>query len=245
MQTLYTSLLTIEELSAAGARLLPIITPLIAGNPLLIAIATAAQDHHSAIVLASSRQASSNYTGPLKEADATRDAAFSSLRDYCATGMKDPIATPERRAAAARLVQIIALHGNTLHHLGYNRQSGKMTALIADLGKASATADLTALNLLPLFNQLSAAQSAFEEIVAEKTAVEGGETLPTFAEHRPELERQLNLLLAAIEEWHDLAPSPASTAAVGQMDEIIVQIATPALTRRTKSEPTPTLPPAP
>lgn len=54
--------------------------------------------------------------------------------------MKDPIATPERRAAAARLVEIIALHGNPLHRLGYNRQIGEMTALTADLAKPAPTA---------------------------------------------------------------------------------------------------------
>lgn len=48
MQTLYTSLLTIEELSTASARLLPLLNPLLAGNAVLSEIATAAQAHHDA-----------------------------------------------------------------------------------------------------------------------------------------------------------------------------------------------------
>lgn len=244
MQTLHTSLLTTEELTTASARLLPIITPLLAGQAILLAIATAAETNREAIILAASRQAASDFTTPLKDQDTTRDAAFTTLRDFSATWAKDPSATPGQRAAGARLIQIFALHGNTLHRLGYNRQSGKMTALIADLSAVGATADLTALNLLPLFTRMAAAQADFEGIVADKVATEGGTPLPTLAEHRPELERQLNLLLSVIDEWHDLAPTAASTAAVGKMDEVIVQIATPALARRTKSVPDPVPTPA-
>lgn len=245
MQSLHTSLLTTEELTTASARLLPIINPLLTGQSILVAIATAAETNRAAIVKAASRQAVSDFTDPLKESDDTRDAAFTTLRDFSATWAKNPSATPEQRAAGARLVQIFARHGNSLHRLGYNRQSGKMTALIADLTATGPAADFTALDLLPLFTQMTAAHAAFEGIVADKAATEGGTTLPTLAEHRPELERQLNLLLSTVDEWHDLAPSPASTAAIGKIDEVIVQIATPALARRTKSQPAPASPPAP
>ncbi|MGL4400954.1 MAG: DUF6261 family protein [Luteolibacter sp.] len=242
MQSLHTSLLTTEELTIASARLLPLINPLLTGQSILVAIATAAETNRAAIVKAASRQAASDFTDPLKESDATRDAAFTALRDFSGTWAKNPSATPEQRAAGARLVQIFALHGNTLHRLGYTRQSGKMTALIADLNATGPAADFTTLDLLPLFTQMTAAHAAFEGIVADKAATEGGNSLPTLAEHRPELERQLNLLLSTIDEWHDLSPSPASTAAIGKIDEVIVQIATPALARRTRSqeEPAPT-----
>jgi hypothetical protein len=240
MNQLHTSLLATEELTVATARLLPLITPLIAGQPIPEAIALSAEKHRAAIVLAASRQLGSNFTESLLNLDATRDAAFTALRDFANTYAKHPIATPELRAAAARLVQTIAHHGNTLHRLGYTRQSGKLNALIADLTTIDSTADLTTLDLLPLFTNLTTAQSDFENLVAEKAAVEGGIELPTTYTHRPELERQLNLLLDMIEEWHDLVPTPATTAAIAKMDEIITTISTPALARRSKAKSDPT-----
>jgi N-acyl-L-homoserine lactone synthetase len=243
MQTLYTSLLTIEELSTASARLLPLISPLIAGNPLLEEIAAEAQKHQTAIILSLSRQDTSEYTARLEASDAARDAAFVALRDFAAIWSKTPTATPEQMAAAARIVKIIAAHGNTLHRLGYNRQSGKMTALLTDLSTPEATADLTAVNLLPLFQLVRTSQNTFEEIVAEKNVTEGSDPLPTLAQHRPHLERQLNLMLATIDEAQTIGSAAVAASAIGQIDEVIVQIATPALARRTKSESTP--PPAP
>lgn len=246
MQTLHTNLLTNEELTTACARLMPLFTPLFTGNPLLIAIATAAEKDSAAMIQAASRQTASGFTAALKEGDSLRDTAFVSLRDLAGTWVTNPIATPEQRAAGARLVEIIGRHGNTLQRLGYTQESGKLKALLAELHGTAPTADLTLLGLLPLFNQLLTAQTAFEEIMADKAAAEGDQPLPTVAEHRPALMRRLNLLLAALEEWQDVAPTPALTAAIGQIDEVILQIATPALARRTRNQPeAPPVPPAP
>jgi len=54
-------------------------------------IAAAAEADRASILLATSRQANSNFTDSLKEADAARDAAFSSLRDFFATWAKSPM----------------------------------------------------------------------------------------------------------------------------------------------------------
>ncbi|MEO5712518.1 MAG: DUF6261 family protein [Luteolibacter sp.] len=208
MQSLFTTLLTTEELTTAVARLSPLWNPLLTTQPLLGIIATAAEADRAAIILALSRQATSDFTDPLKAADVTRDAAFTSLRDFSATWAKNPGATPQQRAAGDRLQAIFATHGNSLHRLGYNRQSGLMTALIADLKKTQPTADLAALNLGALFTQMEAAQTTFEDIAADKSATEGGETLPTIREHRPLLELRVNLLLDNLAQWQALAPPP-------------------------------------
>lgn len=245
MQTLHTSLLTNEELTTASARLLPLCTPLFTGQALLIAIAAAAEKDSAAMIQAASRQTASGFTDALKEGDSVRDTAFVTLRDLCGTAVKNPVGTPEQRAAGARLVEIIARHGNSIHSLGYTQESGKVKALLAELRGTTPTADLTLLGLLPLFNQLASAQTAFEEIMADKAAAEGGQALPTVAEHRPKLMRRLNLLLANLEEWQDLAPTSALTAAIGQIDEVILLIATPALARRTRNQPETPPEPAP
>ena len=237
MQALYSTLLTTEELTTAAARLSPLWTPLFTGQPLLLAIAAAVETHRDAIVRAASRKAASDFTDPLADGDVSRDAAFTTLRDFSATWAKNPMATAEQRVAGARLQQIFFRHGNTLHRFGYTRQSGKMAELTTELRAAGPTADFTALGLLPLFTQMAAAHEAFEDLLADKAAAEGGESLPFIADHRPELERLVNLLLSNLAAWQELAPTPALEEAIGKIDEVIVQIATPALSRRTKAQP--------
>lgn len=236
MQPLRTSLLSTEELATASARLSPVWMPLLAGHPALLAISAAADVNRAAIIAAAGRQASSDFTEPLREADALRDAAFTTLRDFSAAWGRNPTATPGQRAAGSRLEDVIARHGNSLHSLGYTRQSGKMAELIAELRTAAPTADLTLLGLVPLFAQMAAAQDGFESLIADKAAAEGGLELPTIAGNRPDLERRVNLLLAALAEWQEVAPFPALDAAIAEMDEIIVQIAAPALARRTLAQ---------
>ncbi len=235
MQSLYTTLLTTEELTTAAARLTPIWTPLFTGQPLLLAVAASVEAHRAAIVRAMSRKTASDFTDPLADGDHARDAAFTTLRDFSATWAKNPTAMPGQRAAGARLQETFDRHGNGIVHLGYNRESGKMNALIADLQRPQATADLASLILTPLFAALVTTQADFEGIMADKAAAEGGEALPSIAEHRPALIRQLNLLLSIIGEWQQVASGPTLEEAIGKMDEVILQIATPALARRTRS----------
>jgi hypothetical protein len=229
-------LLTAGELTTACSRLTPIWTPLFAGQPLLLAIASAAAAHSQAITTAASRKTASDFTDPLKEGDSARDAAFASLRDIIATWMLNPIATPAQIAAAARLQAVFQHHGNTLNRLGYNRETGKMNELIADLRSPVSTADLATLALVPLFTAMTTAQTAFEDTMADKAATEGGLELPTISENRPPLVRYLNLLLDNIATWQEIGSTPELETAIGQIDEVITQIATPALARRTRKE---------
>ncbi len=91
---------------------------------------------------------------------------------------------------------------------------------------------------------MAEAQNAFETLVADKAAVEGGIDLPTVSENRPELVRRINLLLDTIGEWQIVAPTPELEAAIDERDEIIVRIAALALARRTAAQQE-TPPPAP
>jgi light-regulated signal transduction histidine kinase (bacteriophytochrome) len=236
MQTLLTSLLTTGELTTACVRLTPILTPLLAGQPLLLTISAAATTHSEAITLAATRKAASDFTDPLKENDNARDVAFTALRDFASNWTKNPLATPAQSAAAVRLQAIFAHHGNTLLRVGYTRQTAMMNALIADLRSTTATADLAAISLTPLFNAMTAAQTTFEATMADKAAAEGGLELPTIAAHRPQLEQYLKLLLENISVWQEIASTPELEEAIGKIDEVITQITTPALARRTRKE---------
>jgi len=111
-----------------------------------------------------------------------------------------------------------------------------MDELIAELHGTGPTADLTALGLLPLFNQMATVHGEFETLMADKNATDGGTLLPTLGQHWPSLERQINLLLANLAEWQALATTPALDEAIGKIDGVILQIATPALARRTKAK---------
>ena len=197
------------------------------------------------IVQAIARKTTSDFTDPLKQKDLLRDAAFTALRDFIGSWTKSPLATAAQHAAAIRLQAIFDRHGNSIHRLGYNRQSGLMDALISDLQAPDATADLAALSLTPLFDQMVQAQSDFESIMADKAAAESGASLPTISENRPPLEHQLNLILANLNTWLELDPTPELTEAAGRMDEVIVQIMTPALARRTRATPDAPAAPAP
>ena len=236
MQTLHTSLLTAGELTTACSRLTPIWMPLLAGQPLLLGTANAAVVHSRAIITAASRKTASDFTDPLKDGDSARDSAFASLRDIIATWILNPTATPAQIAAAVRLQAVVAHHGNTLNRLGYNRQTGKMNELIDDLRSPASTADLAMLALTPLFTAMTAAQATFEDIMADKAATEGGLELPTISEHRPPLVRYLNFLLDSLDIWQEIGSTPELEEAIGQIDEVITQIATPALARRTRKE---------
>ncbi len=103
---------------------------------------------------------------------------------------------------------------------GYTRQTGHLTFLIADLKKPQPTADLAAISQTAPFANMVQAQTAFEALTTDRAATEDGQTLPTLSEHRPQLERRINLILNNLAEWQ----APAST---------------PALARRTKAEATP------
>ena len=239
MLPLHTTLLNNEELAVTLTRLAGIWNPLLATQPLLVKLSEAAESDCAAIVLAASRKSTSDFTDPL-DGDAMRDAAFTALRDFTGSWMKNPIATEEQLTAAARLQEVFDRHGNTLHRLGYTRQSGKMDALLVDLGTPASTADLLALSLTPIFERMAQAHADFEAIAADKAATESGETLPTITEHRPLLERRMNLILANLAEWLELDATPALTEAAGRMDEVIVQVMTPVLARRTKAKNTAT-----
>jgi hypothetical protein len=111
-----------------------------------------------------------------------------------------------------------------------------MDELIADLRSPQSTADLAALDLAPLFAAMATAQTDFEGIAADKAATEGGETLPSIAEHRPLLERYLNLLIGNIAVWQDVGPTAAVTDAINQIEEVITTITAPVVARRTRSQ---------
>lgn len=236
MQPLYTTLLTTEELTTAAARLIPIMTPLFTGQSLLLSIATAAETNREAIVRAASRKAASDFTDPLADSDSARDAAFTALRDFAGVWAKNPTATANQRSAGVRLQGVFTRHGNGIIHLGYNRQTGKMNELISELKNTECAADLAAITLTPLFAALVTAQEEFEDIVRDKSAVESGEVIPSIGEHRPQLERYLNLLLGNIAVWHEIMPTPALGSTIAQIEEIITTIKAPVLARRTRSQ---------
>ena len=54
--------------------------------------------------------------------------------------------------------------------------------------------------------------------------------------HRPQLEQYPKLLLENISVWQEIASTPELEEAIGKIDEVITQITTPTLARRTRKE---------
>ena len=232
MEKLATTLLETTETQVAASRIIPVITPLLTDEPILLKVSAAATANAEALVLADTRVRKKPSTQKIREADESRDNAFRALRDFIAVWAGSPVATEAQKSAAAGLQAIIEKHGTTLYDLPDDKQTGKMEALFTDLNSASATADLETLNLAALYLQMKNAQATFEQLVT------AGQTddLPLVGDHAPALRRRLNLLLSVIAEWKLLDPPAEVTAAVEQLDAIIVDIMTPVRARQTRKK---------
>lgn len=235
MQDLATTLLTTQELTGSAQRLLPVMESVLADQPLLEKVRTAALQNAKAIDLSMTRKRGSEYTEALQKADESRDAAFVALRNFAASWGRNPVASPEQQAAGKRLEAAISKHGNTLYDLGYLRQTGALQGLFADLDQDPSQADLTLLGLTPLYAGLQSAQEKFETLTSDKTDEEALENLPLIRVQAPQLRRRLNLLLANFAEWETLEPSEAVQATTAKLDEIIIEVMGPVRARRTRS----------
>jgi hypothetical protein len=236
MENLATSLLTNEELAACATRLLPPLADLFAGETFLAEVRRAASSDLASIHAAGTRELKNKLTDPVRDADAVRDQAFASLRDFVNAWADNLIATPEQRAAGERLRGIFVKHGISLHRRGYTVQTGLLEALFVELSSKVSQADLALVNLIPLHQQLVQAQTAFEALWKKKAGSAGAVELPRVKEHLPNLKRRLNLLLEAAEEWSRLNPAPDQAKLLAELDGLVQEMMTSVLARQTRAK---------
>ncbi len=236
METLHTTFLTTDELVAASDQLLPVLRETLVGNPLLLAVAAEAAADVNAINLAATREQGNKLTDPIKAADGARDNAFRTLRDFANVWAHNETAAEANRTAGNRLSAIFSKHGNSLHRLGYNKQSGALEGLFADLASAQSQADLKQLNLNSFHAELIAAQDAFEAVWAQRSNPSTQDTLPLLGEHVTPLKRRLSFLLEAVEQWQRLGLPETTEPSVTKLNVIITDLMTPVLARQTREE---------
>jgi len=236
MENLATSLLTNEELAACATRLLPPLEDLFAGEPFLASVGKAAASDLASIQAAGTRELKNKLTDPVRDADAVRDQAFTSLRDFANAWAENQIATPEQRAAGERLRALFVKHGISLHRKGYTMQTGLLEALFVELSSKVSQADLALINLTPLLQQLERAHKAFEALWKKKAGSAGAVELPRVKEHLPNLKRRLNLLLEAAEEWSRLSPPAEKAKLLAELEGLIQEMMTPVLARQTRAK---------
>jgi hypothetical protein len=236
METLYTSLLTSDELVAASDQLLPVLQETLTGNPLLLAVAAEAESDVKAINLAATRELGNKLTDPIKSADGVRDNAFRTLRDFASVWAHNQTAPEANRTAGHRLSAMFTKHGNSLHRLGYNKQSGALEGLFADLASAQSQADLKQLNLDGFHAELIAAQDAFEAVWAQRSNPSTQDTLPLKWDHTVQLRWRLSFLLESVEQWERLGLPEATQPLVTRLNVIITDLMKPVLARQTREE---------
>ncbi len=234
MDTLMTSHLANEELTAAAERILPVLGGLYGGDPVLLAIVKASEGDVAWIHQAAGRELGSDLTDPIQLADETRDNAFTTLRDFAGIWAKNGAANAAQREAGGRLRAVFAKHGNSLHRTGYTVESGLMGALLADLGSESSRRDLETLGLTASCQRLVAAQAEFERLWGQKFARPAEAGAPPLRESVPALKRRLNLLVDVAAEVERLNPSTETSELLAKLNEIIKDLTAPVQARQTR-----------
>ncbi len=234
MDTLITSHLANEELTAAAERVLPVLERLFDGNPVLQSIAQASGVDKAGIHQAAGRELGSELTDPIRLADEARENAFTTLRDFVGVWAKNGAASAAQREAGGRLRAVFGKHGNTLHRTGYMVETGLLGALLVDLGSDSSRQDLEALGLTASCQRLAAAQAEFERIWDQKSAPSAGAEVPALRERVPALKRRLNLLVDVAAEMERLNPSTETSGLLTKLNEIIKDLTAPVQARQTR-----------
>jgi hypothetical protein len=207
-----------------------------AGEPMLLAIHAAAKADVESINLGASREAGSKLTDPIRQADAARDEAFTSLRDFAGLWATSPVATPEQKAAGHRVRGVFTRHGNSLHRMGYTAQTGALQKLFTELSSEGSKADLALLGLVPLHEKLVKAQKEFERIWGQRSEEATEKDLPLISKHLPALRRRVSVLLSVIDEVDKLGPSPEVAALIAKLDAITTEVMTPVQARQTREK---------
>lgn len=122
------------------------------------------------------RQAGSDLTDNIGDADAARDKAFLTFRaglEYFQ--LKD---NPAQQAAAENLLALVRTREYSLQNLGDREQSVELNALLGDLAETSAVADVTTLGLTAEVTAMTQTQQAFNDFVNQRAA-ESDDDIPS------------------------------------------------------------------
>ena len=148
------------------------------------------------IAIASSRK--KELTEEINEADFQRDRAFIGFRKYVeAFQFKDW--DRDSQKAAANLIGIIEKHGKNLYREGLTVQSALLASLFEDLDTEQAKSDLATLEVEEWLNHLKNLQNEFTAMIQRRDELEAKKDIPTKADAKAELVKNLNILLSGLD----------------------------------------------
>ena len=134
----------------------------------------------------------------INEADFQRDRAFIGFRKYVeAFQFKDW--DRDSQKAAANLIGIIEKHGKNLYREGLTVQSALLASLFEDLDTEQAKSDLATLEVEEWLNHLKNLQNEFTAMIQRRDELEAKKDIPTKADAKAELVKNLNILLSGLD----------------------------------------------
>ncbi|MEP5612318.1 MAG: DUF6261 family protein [Cyclobacteriaceae bacterium] len=170
----------------------------------------------------------------VSEADALRDDLFIGFRDMldaCKRRKSNDILS-----AYQTVWPILEQAGTRLYSLGYTQQSGKMDAMFQELDKQENLDAIAALGLAELYTEMKEAQVAFSEIFNDRLDEDAKKSYPTLTDARKSAVPHVNALIQSIRILEESDPE-AHVDLVNKMNAITTEIASIALSRKSKSEP--------
>ncbi len=232
LNELYTTFLSYEELNTVAGRISDTVGGHIADYPFLGELTGLLKTDIGNLGAALNRDRTSKFTVLIEQSDNQRDSSFIALRDYlkaCSSRSVLELAT-----AGEYLTAIVKKHGWTLYARTYTEETAALKALLTELDGTEATTAIQTLNAAPWYDDLKAAQAAFEETYNNKITAEAQADYPLLRETRSKIIRHLTALLDFIRVLGEVNTSDTYTAMVEQLNEIINDVMTVARARRTR-----------
>lgn len=134
------------------------------------------------------------YSGKGEEvaaADEARDQVFTNIKEFLQGYRK--LKTMPNHADAEALYQVFKNVGLSINRFNYAEQTAQMKQLLQDLENPTNVAQITALNLSGVFDELHDTQSEFEMLYAQQAEANAAlRTLPSASAIRKNLHNDLN-----------------------------------------------------
>lgn len=183
-------------------------------NPVLAPLQKAIEEEDKALNLPRQEEG----TKELEALDRVRDTAYRSLQLLIDLHLHSDDAA--MRTSAERLSEVLARYPRMLQ-VNYDKESGMVKNLVADLRAAALTAHVAKLAAKPYIDRLEKANTAFDQRYRSrlKSAVPSG--IFDIKALRAATDKALNAVVRRMDSLDDLEPSAALTALIMQYNALV------------------------
>lgn len=232
IRTITKSLFNSTEVDSIATRITALIDALIPSNPTISALNTALMEALKALKKSRNHSKHNSQTDEVAAADQVRDLAFRAfylLIEACAIRQNEPIQT----AAKAVLVQLKPID-RMLYHLGYEDESRALEVFFGEMAKV--TAQLETISATEWLEEIKSAEADFQRKRKEKSneEIEKKVLIPT-KQAREHTTNQL-ITLCHLLNGLEMANIDGIAALNAQIDQIVLEVETPARSRASKKE---------